>query len=610
MNNTIGGSVIWNLDLNDKSFQSGLNKARQDVGALADQVDGKINGLTNSIIGAFKRAEGASFAFATGLGAALTAAVGAVGFGVKMAADIETATQGFTTLLGSAEKANEAIEMIKKDAATTPFNFAGLVRSNQMLTSVTKNAQRSEGMLLNVGKALSAAGKGTEELDNVIVNLQQIANTGKISELDIRQFGFAGINILELLADYYGTTKDAAGDMVKNSKDAFADLEGAFKQAGEGGGRFSRAFIDQAGTFNQLWSAMGDTVSQTAAEIVQKTGIFDAVKNSIAGITSALVAFQPQIVSGIKSFIDLVVNNGPIIIGIIAGGLAPAFVAVASAIGGAVLALAPFLIVGALVGLAVQAIVEYLGGWEAAQKRVNEVITLLVDIFNTQLKPRLTELWTIISTQLIPQLQRLWEVISPVLIPVLKLLAAFLAGALIVAFILVIETLKVVITWISEKLKAWMDLLAFLKSIPGAISSAFSTVYNALTQPFENAYNKIKDIAGKIKNELQNINPFHRNSPSLVDNVIAGVKEIKDQYESLKDMHIPKSTSVTQDYFKSPTLEAGNYSTPSSTSPVSKGQEVIVNMRDVRIGSEQDAESVARKIGFRVQTSPLFLGNG
>ena len=374
----IGGTIVWNLDVDDSKFQSGLNKAKSQAESFSKDVDKEFTGLKGRITNAFSEATQGSQMFAQGLLAVGAATIAAAGFGIKYAADLETMTQGFITLLGSAEKANAAISMIQSDAAKTPFEFKGLVDANFMLTSVTKNAERSEKLLLNIGKALTASGKSGAELDRIIVNLQQIANVGKITELDIRQFGFAGINILELLADYYGTTKEAASDMIKDSKDAFADLEGAFRKAGEGGGRFSRAFIDQAGTMNQLWSNFKDNISITASQLVKSLGIFDATKTALKGMVDALSFFaSPQGTKIILDFFAKINEWLPVIVGGILGGLVPAFVALGIAIWGAFAPLIPFIAAGALLGAAVKLIIDAFGGWNNVVKRFNAGIDFI-----------------------------------------------------------------------------------------------------------------------------------------------------------------------------------------------------------------------------------------
>lgn len=291
------------------------NKASAEIAKLKMQLAGI--GTEGSLLGSIFRGFGNMFSTelaiirkAASLAAIGIAAVAAAGVALawqaaKTAGNLESWRQGFVNLLGSAEKADETIEMIKRDAAKTPFELPGLVQANLLLTQVTKEGPRSERMLLNVGKALSAAGKGQAELDRIIVNLQQIGNVGKITEMDIRQFGFAGINVLEMLADYYGTTKEKAAEMVKDSKDAFADLEGAFAKAGESGGKFENSFTLMSGTFNQLMSNLKDSFTILGAEVITQSGLFDIFKNAMADATTWVNNNKDAIAAWVKDAVDV-----------------------------------------------------------------------------------------------------------------------------------------------------------------------------------------------------------------------------------------------------------------------------------------------------------------
>lgn len=232
--------------------------------------------------------------------------------GLSTAAELETAEKGFQTLLGSAKAAAEAVDMIKKDAAQTPFELTGLINANLLLTTVTKNAKVSERSLLNIGKALAASGKGQAELDRIILNLQQIGLTGKVTEMDIRQFGYNGINVLELLGEYYGVTAAEAGEMSKNSSDAFGDLMKAFNKAGEDGGRFADSFINNAGTFNQIFSNLTDNFTVGMAEIAKQSGLFDLVKSAaqqLTGWLEKLTTVQPDLAKKILNVTLAVVGS-------------------------------------------------------------------------------------------------------------------------------------------------------------------------------------------------------------------------------------------------------------------------------------------------------------
>ena len=120
---------------------------------------------------------------------------------------------------------------IKKEAAATPFELTGLVAGTQALAAITKDGNKAIDTLLDVGKAISTSGKGQAELDSVIANLQQVASTGVVTEMDIRQFQRAIPIFNDILAASGLTTEE-----LKNSKDSAKLLFDAFKKAGQEGG--------------------------------------------------------------------------------------------------------------------------------------------------------------------------------------------------------------------------------------------------------------------------------------------------------------------------------------------------------------------------------------
>lgn len=262
------GSIYYDLDLDDDKFKRGLIGAR----TAGQEFGNQLERLGRTVVN-FGKMLAAAGVIAIGVGAFI---------GVKFNAQLETARQGFITLLGSAEKANKAIEMIKKDAAKTPFEFQGLVQANQLLTAVTKDAEVSERLLLNVGKALSAMGKGQPELDRIVVNLQQIGATGRATLMDVRQFAFAGIPIFEMLAQATGKTGVALEKFISEGNVSFELLTKMFNQAGEAGGRFEKAFINQAGTLAQLFSNLKDTANIELGFIFEP--LFNSSKKGIGAI--------------------------------------------------------------------------------------------------------------------------------------------------------------------------------------------------------------------------------------------------------------------------------------------------------------------------------------
>lgn len=221
--------------------------------------------------------------------AAITAAASAtLALGIKTAASLETAEQGFRTLLGSAEDAGKIMKRIRDEAKRTPFEVTGLTQATQLLSAVTKNGDRALDFVLDIGEGLAAMGRGQAELDRIAVNLQQIAATGRAYSIDIKQFAFAGIPIYEMLQEQIGLTGEALDKFVEDGGVTFELLEGMFQRATDEGGRWAGAFENQSGTFNQLVSNMKDSFALFISDLVKSTGAFDFTKSTIKGLTDIM----------------------------------------------------------------------------------------------------------------------------------------------------------------------------------------------------------------------------------------------------------------------------------------------------------------------------------
>lgn len=177
---------------------------------------------------------------------ALSAGKDFIQTGIKYNAQLESYTTGFTNMLGSAEAAQQAIAAIQEDAARTPLNVASLTQANQLLISAGENANYSRKVIMALGDAVYAAGGGNAELSRMAANLQQIANVGKASAIDIKQFAYAGINVYQVLADYTGKSVQEVQKMTIS----YDTLSQALIAASEEGGRYYNAMDTQSQTMN------------------------------------------------------------------------------------------------------------------------------------------------------------------------------------------------------------------------------------------------------------------------------------------------------------------------------------------------------------------------
>lgn len=234
----------------------GLKTAEGYMNSFGDATSGSSKSLAGAI------AQGTIMAglFSKLSSAALAAAKSFIQSGIDYNAQIESYRVGLTNMLGDAQAANEAMAAIQEDAARTPFSVESLTQANQLLISAGENAGYSREVILALGNAVSAAGGGNEELSRMASNLQQIANVGKASAIDIKQFAYAGINVYQVLADYTGKSVQE----VQNMTISYDTLSQALIAASEEGGRYYNSMDTQSQTMNGRVSTLKDNVSQLA----------------------------------------------------------------------------------------------------------------------------------------------------------------------------------------------------------------------------------------------------------------------------------------------------------------------------------------------------------
>jgi tape measure domain-containing protein len=255
------------LGLDTSEYEQSIEQARKETQSAANSLNRSANTAGSGVSGMASQFAAAS-AKATVLANMLTSlgtkavglAKGFVEMGISYNAQIEKYTTGFTNMLGSAQAAQEAMQAIQEDAARTPFDVASLTQANQLLISAGENAEYSRKVINALGDAVSATGGGNAELSRMAANLQQIANVGKASAIDIKQFAYAGINVYQVLADYTGKSVQE----VQNMTISYDLLSQALIAASEEGGRYYNAMDTQSQTMNGRISTLKDNVSQLA----------------------------------------------------------------------------------------------------------------------------------------------------------------------------------------------------------------------------------------------------------------------------------------------------------------------------------------------------------
>lgn len=240
-----------------RATTTALKAANNGMDGFASSTD---KASSKSLAGAIAQGTVMAGVFSKLGSAALSAAEGFISSGIEYNAQIEKYTTGFTNMLGSAEAAQQVMSQIQEDAAKTPFDVESLTQANQYLISAGENASYARNTIMALGDEVSATGGGNDELNRMSQNLQQIANTGKATAADIKQFAYAGIDVYGILADYTG--KSTAE--VQNMTISYDLLTQALQAASEEGGRYYNSMDTQSQTMNGRVSTLKDNVSQLA----------------------------------------------------------------------------------------------------------------------------------------------------------------------------------------------------------------------------------------------------------------------------------------------------------------------------------------------------------
>ena len=135
-----------------------------------------------------------------------------------------------------------------------------------------------------------------------------------------------------------------------------------------------------------------------------------------------------------------------------------------------------------------------------------------------------------------------------------------------------------------------------------AVKNVFGGLWNSIKGSLDKVVNGIKDKVGKAKEYLSNLNPFKRHSPSLVDNVIAGTKVIKDTYASLSDMQISPPSIGSLSAGRVNVEEAFNIDGGSGGNGGTNYNAPLVQVENMHVRDDNDIRRVSNEL-FNLQRS-------
>lgn len=236
---------------------------------------------------------------AIALGAAL--GIGAAGSrGIGLAADLETTTIAFETMLGSATAAKKMLADLTQFAAATPFELPQIQQATKILLAFGVTQDKILPTLRTLGDISAGTGK---DFGDLAVIFGQVKAKGRLMGGELLQFSEAGVPMVAQLAKQFKVAESQIAKMSEQGRIKFADVEKALTAMSSEGGLFFDLMKRQSTTVMGLWSTLKDSVDG------HLRGLFHALEP----ITRAALQLGITLSESFGGFVESVRANLPLV---------------------------------------------------------------------------------------------------------------------------------------------------------------------------------------------------------------------------------------------------------------------------------------------------------
>ena len=269
------GEVFARMGLDSKQYEKSLDRLENETKKRALTLGNIFKGALSVTIG-MTMFEAVKRGFQT-------IASTAIGFNAQM----EQARIGFTTMLGSAERAEAFLSNMAEFAAKTPFEFPELLDASKRMLAYGFAAEDVLPTMEAVGNASAAVGLGTEGINRIILALGQMRAKGKLSGEEMRQLTETGIPAWEILAEAMGKTTAEIMDMQSKG---LIPADRAIKMLVEGmNKRFPNMMAQMENTWEGVTSTIKDIWRMTIGAVTQN--LFQGVVSWLQKVRDFAVGF-------------------------------------------------------------------------------------------------------------------------------------------------------------------------------------------------------------------------------------------------------------------------------------------------------------------------------
>ena len=285
---------------------SGYQKAIKEADQATDNFQENTSSLSSRLAGGLKK----GLSITAGAIAGVTTALGAgTVAGVKYNATIEQYQTSFEVMTGSAEKAAEVVDRLKKLGAETPFEMPQLAEVTQLLMNYGFTADEAIDRMQMLGDISQGS---ADKMQRIATAYGQMSSAGKVQLEDVKQMIEAGFNPLQEISESTGESMQSLYDRISSGTLAVDEITASMQRATSEGGKYYQSMEKQSQTISGMISTLKDNAQQLLGEVVQpitesfSTKLLPAAIDAINQLTTA---FQEQGFEGLIAVGGQIISN-------------------------------------------------------------------------------------------------------------------------------------------------------------------------------------------------------------------------------------------------------------------------------------------------------------
>ena len=264
---------------------SNYEKAMRGAESVTEKFSNTADNLGSKLAGGLAKGFKVAASAIAGVSAALGA--GAVA-GVKYNATIEQYETSFEVMTGSAEKAAEVVERLKKIGAATPFELPELADATQLLMNYGFTADEAIDRMMMLGDISQGS---ADKMQRIATAYGQMSSAGKVQLEDIKQMIEAGFNPLQEISESTGESMESLYERISDGSLAVEEITESMQRATSEGGKYFQSMEKQSQM--QSISPLSTSLVFCSQSIVVNSARYPMRRNASSAISTSRPVMSP-----------------------------------------------------------------------------------------------------------------------------------------------------------------------------------------------------------------------------------------------------------------------------------------------------------------------------